>query len=319
MNMEITYNLDKVVLSFKNVFHDYDGKRYCLCRGGWKFERYFLPPHANEILTHDFLKKYPKVSFGALLNLAAYAKNDYDFGQKERTKFGSFVCKVICEKIHNEYELDLDEIKKLLPVMTSAYNGCEMYSSSYIVYGKYCFKYGEDNIATKNLYCSLFSSSVSQYLNKKRSIIYYNDALMFCRKYLNCCNNIVDSQFVKAVMRGFINIKGLSNDIYNIFDEEGFDIDFWFSKYGFSLRTIYNIPTTSYNYVDDYDYFDNDYKPPSASYTAYKQSVFDVEREKMINQEVCKNCMLYRNDSCFGKKNICEDFKYAPTYLNYNF
>ncbi|MCI7148071.1 MAG: hypothetical protein MSA45_08060 [Firmicutes bacterium] len=37
----------------------------------------------------------------------------------------------------------------------------------------------------------------------------------------------------------------------------------------------------------------------------------NVNSDETIHK--CKDCMLYRNETCFGSKEICEDFRFAPT------
>ncbi len=32
----------------------------------------------------------------------------------------------------------------------------------------------------------------------------------------------------------------------------------------------------------------------------------------MSDDKSCKNCMVMKRGECFGKKNICEDYRYSP-------
>ena len=204
---------------------------YTLKAGGWFCDDEICSIEDNKSLTHllllDFSKVFPELTFPALSKLAHFVKNDREYGEDIRTKNGSYVCKIICEHIYNNFDCPAKDLKTFLPIMTSAYNGCEEFESSIRLFEECVKTYGEINIASSNLYCSLFASSIDIYKNvdeeKGQEYAFY-----FCDKYLKSCNGAkIDKMFEKTLNRALRECNfEFEFELPEIFNKNGYAIEY---------------------------------------------------------------------------------------------
>ena len=322
-------DLNGFILSFENVNHKYDDIVYYLYSGGWMYNNRSLLPDDNEIITYDFLKTYPESTFKALLKLALFAKNVREYRTVERTKNGSHVSKVICEEIYNNFKLSSDELKTLLPVMTSSYNGCGEFNKAIDIWNQSKELYNESDIESPQLYCSLFASSVDLHLkeSKFKPFIYKYFVGYYCKKYLQTCyNSEIDDFFKKAVVRALNSSRDFYDVIFTAFSESGYPfvinnsyLNLYYNNYSNNSSSLNKSDLSNQNESFNDLSNDDDYYKHFFSFNRYfvidnykTYGILDAEKEKMINVKTCKNCKLHRADECFGEKEICELFQYAP-------